>query len=89
VSNLGNPKMAVFFSSLLPQFVTPGSPAFLAMLGLGVVFALMTLGWLSIYALVVDRFGDVLRRQRVRRAIDAAVGAVLVVFGARLATETK
>jgi threonine/homoserine/homoserine lactone efflux protein len=83
VSNLGNPKMAIFFSSLLPQF----ADSFAGLLVLGLVFAAMTVTWLSAYAVAVAKAGDVLRRSRVRRVIDAVVGAVLVAFGARLATE--
>ena len=89
LSNLGNPKMAVFFSSLLPQFVVPGPGAGTAMLGLGLVFVTMTLGWLSGYAVLVARAGNVLRRPRVRRAIDAVMGTILVAFGARLAVEPR
>jgi len=89
LSNLGNPKMAIFFSSLLPQFVAPGPSAALAMLSLGLVFVGMTLGWLSGYAVLVDRAGDVLRRPRVRRAVDAVMGAILVAFGARLAVDRR
>jgi threonine/homoserine/homoserine lactone efflux protein len=83
LSNLGNPKMAVFFTSLLPQF----GHSFAALLGLGLVFCSMTLAWLCAYAIVIARAGDVLRRPRVRRVIDAVTGAVLVAFGARLAAE--
>ena len=89
VSNLGNPKMAVFFTSLLPQFVPAGPGAFLSMLGLGLVFCCMTLGWLSVYATVVARAGDVLARPRIRRALDGVVGTVLVAFGIRLASEQR
>jgi threonine/homoserine/homoserine lactone efflux protein len=83
ISNLGNPKMAIFFSSLLPQF----ADSFAGLLVLGIVFAAMTVTWLSAYAFAVAKAGDVLRRSSVRRAVDAVVGAVLVAFGARLATE--
>ncbi len=86
LSNLGNPKMAVFFTSLLPQF---GGTSFAALLGLGLLFCAMTLAWLTAYAAVVARAGDVLRRPAVRRAIDATVGVVLVAFGVRLATERR
>ena len=85
VSNLGNPKMAVFFPSLLPQF----AHSFAALLTLGLVFAAMTLSWLSAYAVVVARAGDFLRRPRIRRTIDAVVGVVLVAFGVRLASEAR
>ena len=54
ISNLGNPKMAVFFTGLLPQFTPPGGPAFAAMLALGVVFAALTLAWLALYACAVE-----------------------------------
>jgi threonine/homoserine/homoserine lactone efflux protein len=86
VSNLGNPKMAVFFTSLLPQF---GATSFGTLLALGVVFCLMTLTWLSAYAFAVAKAGDILRRPAVRRAVDAVVGVVLVAFGLRLATERR
>ena len=85
--NLGNPKIAIFFTSLLPQFVPAGSATLLSFLALGAIFAAMGFGWLCGFALLVDRAGDVFRRGRVRRAMDAITGTVLVVFGARLATE--
>ena len=86
LSNLANPKMAVFFTSLLPQF---GGESFGALLALGLVFCAMTFVWLAAYALVVARAGDVLRRLRVRRVLDAVVGAVLVALGLRLAAEPR
>jgi threonine/homoserine/homoserine lactone efflux protein len=85
ISNLGNPKMAVFFPSLLPQF----AHSFAGLLILGVVFAAMTLVWLTAYALAVAKAGDVLRRPKIRRIIDAVVGAVLVAFGVRLASDPR
>jgi threonine/homoserine/homoserine lactone efflux protein len=87
ISNLGNPKMAVFFTSLLPQFVAPGSDVSTGMIALGLVFVAMTIAWLSGYAALVARAGEVLRRPRVRRAMDAAMGTILVAFGARLAVD--
>jgi threonine/homoserine/homoserine lactone efflux protein len=84
LSNLGNPKMAVFFTSLLPQFAPHGS--FATLLALGAVFCTMTLLWLSVYALVVAKAGSLLRRSRLRRALEAATGTVLVALGLRVAT---
>jgi len=83
LSNLSNPKMGVFFTSLLPQF----AGSFSGVLALGALFAGMTLVWLAAYAAVVARVGDALLRPRVRRAIDAVTGVVLVAFGIRLAGE--
>jgi threonine/homoserine/homoserine lactone efflux protein len=89
LSNLANPKMAVFFTSLLPQFVAPGGPAFAAFLALGLLLSVMTLVWLSAYAIAVARAGDVLRRPRVRRTVEGVTGAALVALGLRLATERR
>jgi threonine/homoserine/homoserine lactone efflux protein len=87
VSNLGNPKMAAFFPSLLPQFVPAGEPAFLPLLSLGLLFCTMTLVWLTVYAVVVSRAQGFLRRTGVKRALEAATGTVLVALGLRLAAE--
>jgi len=81
LSNLGNPKMAVFFTSLLPQFAS----SFPSLLAHGCVFCALTLAWLC----VVARIGQALRRPRLRRVVDAATGAVLVALGLRLATERR
>jgi threonine/homoserine/homoserine lactone efflux protein len=89
ISNLANPKMAAFFLSLLPQFVQAPAGGFAALVPLGAMFCLMTFGWLLVYAVVLDRLGPFLQRSRVRRALDAATGTVLVAFGIRLATQTR
>lgn len=89
VSDLGNPKMAVFFASLLPQFVPAGQPAFTAFLVLGLVFSLMTFLWLAAYAVAVAKAGDVLRRPRIRRAIEGVTGVLLIALGLRIATEQR
>jgi threonine/homoserine/homoserine lactone efflux protein len=83
LSNLGNPKMVVFFTSLLPQFAA----SFGGMLALGAAFATLTLAWLSLYAVAVARAKTVLVRTRVRRTLDALAGVVVLAFGVRLATE--
>jgi threonine/homoserine/homoserine lactone efflux protein len=85
LSNLGNPKSAAFFTSLLPQF----GDSFVVLIALGLLYSVLTLTWLTGYAVVVARAGEVLRRERVRRALDAVTGAVLVAFGIRLAAERR
>lgn len=89
VSNLTNPKMAAFFPALLPQFAPAGEATFLVLLLLGLTFSLMTLVWLTGYAFAVAKAGDFLRRPRIRRALEAATGAVLIALGVRLATEDR
>jgi threonine/homoserine/homoserine lactone efflux protein len=88
ISNLGNPKMAAFFLSLLPQF-TSGEATVGPLLVLGLVFSTMTLVWLSAYAIAVARAGDFLRQSSVRRVLDAVVGVVLVALGVRVAAERR
>jgi threonine/homoserine/homoserine lactone efflux protein len=89
VSNLGNPKMAVFFTSLLPQFLPEGGASFAGLLLLGVVFCSLTLAWLSGYAVAVAKAGDLLRRPRIRRTLEGVTGAMLVALGVRVATEQR
>ena len=83
-SNLGNPKMAVFFASLLPQFVPHDMPVILTLLGL--IFCTMTFVWLTAYALFVVRAGNFLRRPNIRRSLEGLTGLVLVGLGMRIAT---
>ena len=88
VSNLANPKMAAFFLSLLPQFATPETGA-AGVVVLGLVFCLMTFGWLGLYSVAVDRARMLLARTGIRRVLDGVSGVVLVGFGARLASQQR
>ena len=89
LSDLGNPKIAVFFTSLLPQFVHGDERAFVPLAFLGGVFAMLTLFWLAAYSLAVGHASGWLRRPSVRRALDRFTGVVLIAFGVRLALERR
>jgi threonine/homoserine/homoserine lactone efflux protein len=89
LNDLGNPKIAVFFTTLLPQFAPSHGPAFPTLLAFGLLFCAMTFVWLCAYSVAVARAGDALRRQRIRRTLDAVMGAALVAVGVRVATERR
>ena len=89
VSNLGNPKMAVFFTSLLPQFAPESGPRFALFLALGLCFSAMTAIWLTAYAFAVARAKAVFERPGIRRFVDGLTGAVLVALGLCLASSER
>lgn len=89
ISDLGNPKMAVFFASLLPQFVPASGATFSALLFLGIVFSVLTFVWLAFYATLIAKAGDFLRRPKVRRAIEGVTGMLLIGLGVRIAAEHR
>lgn len=87
VSNLLNPKIAVFFTSLLPQFV--GHATLPELLFLGALFNAMGVVWLTGCALAAARGRAFLQRRRVAAALDYLSGFVLVGLGIRLALERR
>jgi threonine/homoserine/homoserine lactone efflux protein len=89
MSNLGNPKMVAFFTSLLPQFMPAGEASFSALLLLGLVFCGLTLTWLTAYAFAVAKARDALRRPAIRRVLDGVTGIVLIALGIRLASQQR
>jgi threonine/homoserine/homoserine lactone efflux protein len=89
LSDLANPKIGAFFTGLLPQFAGPGHSVLLPFLVLGGLFVLMTVVWLCGYTLVAVKASAVLRRRRVKAAIDRVSGVILIGFGVRLALERR
>jgi threonine/homoserine/homoserine lactone efflux protein len=53
LNDLGNPKIAVFFTTLLPQFAPAHGSAFATLLAFGLVFCAMTFAWLCAYSVAV------------------------------------
>jgi threonine/homoserine/homoserine lactone efflux protein len=87
LSALLNPKLGVFFLTLLPQFIAPGEPAALRALQLALVFDLIGLAWLLLYSAMLAAIGDALGRSGPRRFIRWVSGTVLVALGVRVAFE--
>ncbi|MBZ4321326.1 LysE family translocator [Streptomyces huiliensis] len=88
ISNLLNPKIAVFYTGVLPTLAPDGLSTAAGMSLLVLLHAALTLAWLGTYVYVVSRARSVFERPRVRRALDRVTGVVLLGFGLRLAAET-
>lgn len=89
VSNLLNPKIAVFFTSLLPQFAGTHGPIAARLLLLGGLFNCLGLAWLVSYAVLAARGRDLLSRPRVQRVLQRISALVLIALGVRLALEHR
>jgi len=88
VNSLANPKLAIFFVALFPQFLTPGTAVLPAALAMAAVIAAFDILWYGTIAFLVDRFRRALRPQLMHR-LEQASGAILVAFGLRLATQAR
>jgi threonine/homoserine/homoserine lactone efflux protein len=83
--NLLNPKLTVFFFAFLPQFV-PSTATTSALLGLGAVFMVLTLGVFAIYAVIAPRLCDAFATDsRGRRRLEKSMAGLLAGFAVKLA----
>jgi len=89
LSNLFNPKVALVYTTLIPQFVDRGGSEIAQTFLVAGVFLAMGLVWLTSYALLVAQIGSLLRRSRVRRIVSAVAGALLTAVGIRVALEPR
>jgi threonine/homoserine/homoserine lactone efflux protein len=84
-TNVLNPKVALFFVAMLPQFVEPGEGFVWRLLALSGVFIAMGLVWLAGYTIAIHAVGRSLDRASIRRWFERVSGVVLVALGVRLA----
>lgn len=89
LSNITNPKVAVFFLTFLPQFVSPGRGSAAGIAVLGILFNAIASSWWVAYLLLLDRMARWLARRDVRRVVENVSGGVLIALGLRVATERR
>ena len=87
LTGIANPKLAVFFVALFPQFLDPSDPVLPYALLMALVVVAVDVVWFSTLAIAVDRAGSVLR-PRVNAWLERVAGGVMVTLGLRLAVES-
>lgn len=88
VSNLLNPKVAVFYLSLFPQFNFAPLPPLAQHTLMACIFLLIALAWYVLLLTGIKRVTGFLARPRTRRVIIGGSGAVLVGVGGTILTKT-
>lgn len=86
LTNIGNPKAAVFFGSLFSALL-PAHPA-LWLQGIALsVMLVMAIGWFTAVAFLFSLAPVTRVYRRTKRAVDAITGCIFVALAGRLATE--
>jgi threonine/homoserine/homoserine lactone efflux protein len=88
VTNLLNPKVALFFLALMPQFIGAGSTSKVAaFLALGLTFVSLGVIWCCILAIGAAKLrGAFLRRPSIAAWLNRVAGAMFIALGLKLAT---
>jgi threonine/homoserine/homoserine lactone efflux protein len=88
VTNLLNPKVALFFLALMPQFIDAGSnQKVAAFLVLGVSFVTLGAIWCVVLAIAAAKLrGAFLRRPSMANMLNKVAGTLFVALGLKLAT---
>jgi threonine/homoserine/homoserine lactone efflux protein len=88
LTNLLNPKVALFFLALLPQFIDAASPYKVgAFIALGLSFVAMGVVWCVMLAVAAARLrGAFLRRPSMTTVMNKVAGAMFIGLGLKLAT---
>jgi threonine/homoserine/homoserine lactone efflux protein len=89
LTNVLNPKVAIFYLTFLPQFIAPGEPVLRQSLFLAGIHIAMGVVWLSAYAWFIERLGTVLARPNVKAWLERATGGLLIALGVRLAWDRR
>jgi threonine efflux protein len=83
LTNLANPKSAIYFGSIFALFLKPGTPAWVQAVAIGIVLA-DTILWYGSVAVLFSARGMQRWWATLKRPIDRVAGALMVGFGARL-----
>ena len=85
--NLLKPKVVVFVLTFFPQFIDPKLPAAPQLALLGLTWSILGILWLTTLVLLMERIRPVFERPSFRRWLNRTTGAVLILFGMKLAFE--
>ena len=85
LTNALNPKIAVFYFAVLPQFIKPGDPVLLKSMLMTFCHYVMGMIWLGGIAVCAGQLRRILIRPRVKAGLEGLSGLAMIGFGAKLA----
>jgi threonine/homoserine/homoserine lactone efflux protein len=89
LTGITNPKLAVFFVALFPQFVPAGAPVLGTALLMAVTIVALDVVWYGTLSAAVIRVRRGVIGRRVAAWLERATGAVLIALGARVALDAR
>jgi threonine/homoserine/homoserine lactone efflux protein len=87
LSNILNPKTALFYMAFLPQFINPSKSALIQSLILAGIHFLIAMAWQCFLAVTIDRTKKLLQQPRIKFMFTGITGSVMILLGLKLATE--
>lgn len=87
LTNLLNPKVAIFFLTFLPQFVAQSDTSWFYFALLGATYAVATFILFGLYVLFLDKIRGIMESDRTKKIINKVSGVVLLLFGLKLFLE--
>ncbi len=87
LSNLFNPKVAIFFLAFFPQFIKPNDPILLKSLFLASIQFLIGLVWLITLTVFIFKIKDFMLKPLINKIFKSFTGSIFILFGIKLALE--
>lgn len=87
LTNILNPKIAVFFLTFLPQFVDAGSDTFIPFLLMGITYTVLTAIWFLLFIYLINQISAFMKKPKTQNLIEGFTGTILIGFGIKLALE--
>ncbi|BES72226.1 LysE family translocator [Marinobacter nanhaiticus D15-8W] len=85
LSNVLNPKTALFYMAFLPQFIDPAGPAFAQSIALAAIHFVLAMIWQTLVAMMIVRSRQWSVKPMAKRVLHGLTGGVFMAIGAKLA----
>ena len=89
ITNILNPKVAIFYIAFLPQFIDASDPVLAKSLLLASIHNGLSLLWLGALVTIIARGSTWMQRPHIQKRLSHISGAILIALGLRLALESR
>ena len=88
-TNLLNPKIVVFYLSVIPQFIEIDSAGFLDIFSYALVHIMMGLAWLYAYITLLQQTRQLLCKPKIKGILEGLTGFVMISLGLKILLESE